>query len=99
MSSTEKPASARQLHYLRGMANRTGQTFTNPQTSSEASAEIERLRNTPRLSRFDRLLERDLESFGWDAEQAARERNCDVPISPEEVEGYGSTAAWKEGGR
>ena len=34
----------RQLSYLRALANRTGQTFTYPTTSAEASAEIKRLK-------------------------------------------------------
>ena len=42
------PASSRQLSYLRRLADQTGQTFTYPTTSREASAEIDRLKNTPR---------------------------------------------------
>jgi len=41
---TPKPPSARQLDYLRALANRTGQTFTYPRTSRDASREIQRLK-------------------------------------------------------
>jgi hypothetical protein len=41
---SSKPTS-RQLSYLRSLAHRTGQTFTYPQTSQQASAEINRLKN------------------------------------------------------
>ena len=34
---------SRQLQYLRSLAERTGQTFTYPQTGAQASAEIQRL--------------------------------------------------------
>ena len=40
------PPSPRQLNYLKALANRTGQTFTWPQTSSQASREIARLEGT-----------------------------------------------------
>ena len=41
---TPKPPSARQLNYLKALANRTGQTFTYPKTSRDASREIQRLK-------------------------------------------------------
>jgi len=41
---TPKPPSARQLNYLKALAKRTGQTFTYPTTSSDASREIQRLK-------------------------------------------------------
>ena len=40
-----KPPSARQLNYLKALAGRTGQTFTYPSTSSDASREIRRLQD------------------------------------------------------
>jgi hypothetical protein len=46
-STTIKPASAKQLRYLRTLAERTGTTFTTPGSSSEASREINRLRRLP----------------------------------------------------
>ncbi len=39
---SSRPTS-RQLSYLRSLANQTGQTFTYPQTKTQASAEIQRL--------------------------------------------------------
>ena len=42
---TTKPT-ARQLSYLRSLAQRTGQTFTYPHTAAEASREITRLKQT-----------------------------------------------------
>ena len=87
---TPKPPSARQLNYLKALASRTGQTFTYPTTSSDASREIQRLKTLRPTSRVELELERlDLAS-----EQAAREASCDVPIHRSEIEGYGSTATW-----
>ena len=87
---TPKPPSPRQLNYLKARANRTGQTFTYPTTSSDASREIQRLKTVRPTSRVDHELERlDLAS-----EQAAREANCDVRVDLSEIEGYGSTATW-----
>jgi hypothetical protein len=54
------PASSRQLSYLRRLADQTGHTFTYPKTSREASAEIDRLKTTPRQSRSERDVEREL---------------------------------------
>ena len=89
---TPKPPSARQLSYLKALANRTGQTFTYPRTSSDASREIQRLKRVRPSSRIELELER-LDVAG---EQAAREGNCDVPVHLSEIEGYGSTATWTQ---
>ncbi len=87
---TPKRPSARQLNYLKALANRTGQTFTYPQTSRDASREIQRLKAVRPSSTIELALERmDLAT-----EQAAREANCDVPFHPGETEGYGSAATW-----
>src|SRR4051794_30264995 len=53
MSATDKPT-AKQLRYLRSLAQSRGQTFRNPATRGEASAEIRRLRTTPVSSRTER---------------------------------------------
>ena len=87
---TPKPPSARQLTYLKALAVRTGQTFTYPTASSDASREIKRLKTVLRTSR----VELELECLDVAAEKAAREANCDVPIHRSEIEGYGSTATW-----
>ena len=87
---TPKPPSARQLNYLKALANRTGQTFTYPKTSSDASREIQRLKTVRPSSR----IELEIERLDLTAEQDAREANCDVPVHLSEIEGYGSTATW-----
>jgi hypothetical protein len=91
-SMTPKPPSARQLNYLKALAHRTGQTFTYPKTSTDASREIQRLKAV----RPSSLIERELERHDLAAEHAAREANCDVPINRSEVDGYGSTATWSQ---
>ena len=88
---TTKPPTARQLTYLKGLANRTGQTFTYPKTSREASREIQRLKTVRPTSR----IELELERLDVAAEQAARDANCDVPVDLSEIEGYGSNATWR----
>jgi hypothetical protein len=90
-SMTPKPPSARQLNYLKALANRSGQTFTYPKTSGDASREIRRLKGVRPSSR----VERELEQHDLAAEQAAREANWDVPINRSEIEGYGSNATWR----
>jgi hypothetical protein len=89
-SMTPKPPSARQLNYLKALANRTGQTFTYPRTSSDASREIQRLKKVRPSSR----IELELERLDLTGEQAAREANCDVPVHLGEIEGYGSDCRW-----
>jgi hypothetical protein len=58
-TTTSKPTS-RQLAYLKSLANRSGQTFTYPQTSCQASAEINRLKQAKPSSRTERYVERKL---------------------------------------
>ena len=87
---TPKPPSARQLNYLKALANRTGQTFTYPRTSRDASREIQRLKAVRPSNR----VELELERVDVAAEQAAREANCDVPVDVREIEGYGSNCRW-----
>jgi hypothetical protein len=91
-SMTPKPPSARQLNYLRALANRTGQTFTYPKTSRDASRQIQRLRTVQPSSR----IELEIERLDLAAEQAARDANCDVPIHRSEIEGYGSNCRWSQ---
>jgi hypothetical protein len=91
-SMTPKPPSARQLNYLKALASRTGQTFTYPKTSSDASRAIQRLKTVRPMSR----VELELEHLDLAAEHAAREANCDVPVHRSEIEGYGSNATWSQ---
>jgi hypothetical protein len=82
---------ARQLTYMRALAQRAGQTFTWPRTRIQASREIRRLKGVTPSS----AIERELERVDWPAEAAAREANCDVPIRADELQGYGSSATWR----
>ena len=81
----------RQLNYLRALANRTGQTFTYPQTRHQASREIERLKQTRPASRAEnREIEREIaDAIAGGEADATRVRSA-------EVTGFGSTATWKE---
>jgi len=90
---TPKPPSARQLNYLKALANRTGQTFTYPKTSVQASREIRRLKS----SRASSASELAMERFDLAAENAAREANCDATIRPDEIAGWGGNAHWSQG--
>jgi hypothetical protein len=84
----DKPASPKQLSYLKALAARTGQTFTWPNTSRQASAEIARLERTRRSTRAERAIER-LD------DRSAREAGEDaVAIHGFEVVGYGSDCRW-----
>ena len=83
-----KPASTKQLAFLRKLAAGRGQTFTYPRTSAEADREIRRLKGGPRLSRAERRRE----------DRAVREamgaRGDDARIREQELSGWGSTAGW-----
>ena len=83
------PPTDRQLRYLRDLAVSRGETFAVPQTLTEASAEIERLRGRRRSSQADRAAER----FG--ARVIADRWAPATDVRPEEIEGYGSTARWR----
>jgi hypothetical protein len=87
---TSKPPSSRQLTYLETLANRSGQTFTYPKTSVQASREIRRLKS----SRASSASELAIERFDLAGENAAREANCDATIRPDEIAGWGSNCRW-----
>lgn len=80
----------RQLTYLRGLAERTGQTFTYPHTFAEARREIDRLKVVCPESRVERRLERKqiADAIAQGPADAARVRSS-------EITGYGSSATWK----
>ena len=89
MSATDKPT-PKQLGYLRRLASSRGQTFRNPQTRAEASAEIRRLKANRPDSRLNRAVERAevrRDPPGRDA----------TAIRDDEIEGYGSSARWAGG--
>jgi hypothetical protein len=87
-STADKPTS-RQLAYLKNLANRTGQTFTYPQTSQQASTEINRLKHTPPSSRIERYVERKLI-----ADQIADAPLDGARVREDEISGRGSSATW-----
>jgi hypothetical protein len=83
-----KPTS-RQLAYLKSLADRTGQTFTHPQTSRQASAEINRLKQAKPSSRTERYVERKLI-----ADQIATGPLDAARVRDDEIHGRGSSATW-----
>jgi hypothetical protein len=86
--SGEPCPTARQLAYLKALANRTGQTFTYPRTRKQATGEIARLRRTVPSTRAERTLER----LG---DPAVREALEDAAAIQEfETVGYGSNCRW-----
>jgi hypothetical protein len=91
-SMTRKPPSSKQLTYLKALANRTGQTFTYPKTSLQASGEIQRLKSIRPSSASELAMER----FDLAAENAARDANCDATIRSDEIAGWGSNAHWSQ---
>jgi hypothetical protein len=78
-----------QLNYLRRLAERTGQTFTWPKTFSQASAEIDRLKQAQPATRLDnRLIDREIaDAIACGDADATRVRSS-------EVSGHGSSATW-----
>jgi hypothetical protein len=82
----------RQLSYLKRLADRTGQTFTYPHTSGQASAEIHRLKTTQPSSRIERYVERKAV-----ADQIATGPLHDgTRVRKDEISGHGSTATWTQ---
>ena len=88
MSRRSEQPSSRQLRYLRVLAARSGMTFVNPSTRSEASREIRRLRALPPLTRGERRGERR----ALDADREPLEPAS--AIQPGEISGYGADARW-----
>jgi hypothetical protein len=88
-SGAEKHPTARQLAYLKALAERTGQTFMYPRTRGQASGEIARLKRTAPATRAERTLERI-------EDPAVREALEDAAaIQGFEIVGYGSSATWR----
>jgi hypothetical protein len=87
----EQRPTAKQLAYLRGLADRAGQTFVNPHTRRQASAEIRRLRAQKSTGRVERRIERR-----QIADAIARGPHDAAGIDLDrDVTGYGSTATWR----
>jgi len=89
MPETPKKPTAKQLSYLRTLAQRTGQTFTWPNSTQEASAQIRRLKGTPASSRLERQIEHK-----QIADQIASAPADSTRVRDDEVHGWGSTATW-----
>jgi hypothetical protein len=80
---------AKQLRYLRDLANSRGQTFRYPETRAQASAEIRRLRAQQPDSRLQREVERR------EGQRAVQSGELDATaVRPDEIQGYGSHARW-----
>jgi hypothetical protein len=81
---------ARQLAYLKALAQRTGRTFSWPHNRSQASREIARLRQVEPSTPVEHTLEQ-LD------DRAVREAAEDsVAVCGFEVLGYGSSATWRQ---
>ena len=91
MSAADKPT-PKQLGYLRRLASSRGQTFRNPQTRAEASAEIKRLK----ANRPDSRLYRAVERAEARRDPVATPRDA-AAVRDDEIEGYGSSARWARG--
>jgi hypothetical protein len=86
---TESKPTARQMCYLRNLAETRGESFAYPQSAAEASAQIDRLKRRRPDTRGERRREqltisRELASAG----DAAIVRDW-------EIGGYGSSAHWR----
>lgn len=81
--------SAKQLRYLRSLAMQRGESFAYPQTASQASAEINRLRSRRPGSYVERQVERE----GVSRDMAGR--GGDSAVRDSEIVGYGSSARWR----
>ena len=92
---TAKRPTAKQLTYLRTLANRTGTSFATPITRADAGAEIRRLK---------RIADTGFTFPELTAEQAACRDHDDAPLPAElatavqdwETIGWGSTATWSQ---
>ncbi len=85
-----KKPSAKQLRFLRSLAERCGESFAYPATTAEASAEIDRLKTRRRTSRADRRRE------VTEVRQAMASRGSDATaVRAAEIGGYGSGATWR----
>jgi hypothetical protein len=89
MPTAHKPT-ARQLTYLKALAQRAGQTFSYPKTMADASAEINRLKQAQPSSRTERYVEHKLI-----ADQIATGPLDAARVRDDEISGRGSSATWR----
>jgi hypothetical protein len=87
-----RPATPRQLSYLKSLATRCGQTFTYPHTAAEAGREINRLKTATATSRTERYVERKAI-----ADQIATGPIHDATrVQEDEISGRGRSATWTQ---
>ena len=84
------PPTAKQQRYLRQLATVRGVSFVPPRTCFEASRLIDQLKRRRPKHRAD--VARELKAVRRDLATA----NDSARVRAEELEGYGSTATWKE---
>jgi hypothetical protein len=89
--ATVAQAHARQLTYLKNLADRTGQTFTYPHTAAEATRAINRLKLSKAWSRTERHVERK-----QIADQIAAGPLDAARVREDEISGHGSSATWAQ---
>ena len=87
MPNDERPT-AKQQRYLRSLAQKTGTSFTPPETKAQASREIERLSRLAASPRRERREERRKVSEDLAAGPSSSPRR-------EEIQGYGSNCRWR----
>jgi hypothetical protein len=93
--SLKDPATARQLRFIRSLAQETESTFTNPKTNGQAKAEINRLLELKRTGRPLRPGHTPLEDSERDLPIAADPEGYAPAAQADEITGYGSTARWR----
>ncbi|MGH3262906.1 MAG: hypothetical protein ACRDNS_13005, partial [Trebonia sp.] len=89
-SMSPKQPSQRQLSYLKALANVTGETFTYPETSAQASREIQRLKRARPSTAAERAIERFGDTQAIEAAQGA------VEVHGFEIVGYGPNCTWSQ---
>jgi hypothetical protein len=81
-------STAKQLRYLRGLAEQTGTTFATPTTRRQASETIDQLRRREAEPHSERRRQRRQVS-----DDLARPASASA-VRPDEITGYGSHAHW-----
>jgi hypothetical protein len=88
VAASDRPT-AKQLRYLRALADQTGTTFATPTTRRQASEAIDELSRRPTEDRATRR--RDRRGISDDLATA----RPDSSVLPDEISGYGSGAHWR----
>jgi hypothetical protein len=91
MAAPNTRPTARQLRYLRQLAELTGTTFSQPSSRRQASREIERLRQRSRSPRHERRED------GQAVSRSLAEQQPASTVQDDEITGYGSQARWANG--